>query len=105
MKEKQLKEQSEQRKLLAVGKTKLGKPSTKGKKKFVSGKGKKNKDGILDSYGKPGKVYSTFAFRITFLAHFQKMKVGLSAQQSVCLCVCLSVFLSLITFEPLGRFS
>lgn len=59
MKEKQLKEQSEQRKLLAVGKTKTGKPGTKGKRKFLARKKDKNKDGILDPYGKPGKVNCT----------------------------------------------
>jgi hypothetical protein len=64
MKEKQLKEQSEQQKLLAIGKTKTGKPSTKHKKTFVSGKGKRNKDGILDPYGKPGKVNYTILFYI-----------------------------------------
>ncbi|XP_021922687.1 uncharacterized protein C1orf131 homolog [Zootermopsis nevadensis] len=63
MKEKQLKELSEQRKLFAVRKTKAGKPSTKGKKKFVSGQGKKNKDGILDPYGKPGKAQTSVKVR------------------------------------------
>jgi hypothetical protein len=58
-KEMQLKEQLEQRKLLAVGKTKTGKPSTKPNRKFVSRKKNKNKDGILDPYGKPGKVNCT----------------------------------------------
>lgn len=66
MKEKQLKELSERRKLLAVGKTKTGKPNTKGKKKFISGKGKKNKDGILDPYGKPGKVNCAIPFHTRF---------------------------------------
>jgi hypothetical protein len=40
------------RKFLAFGKTKTEKRSTKGKKKFVSKKGNKNKDGFLDPYGK-----------------------------------------------------
>lgn len=53
MKEKQLKEQLEQQKLIAVGKTKTGRPVTKGKKKFVNRKGKRS--GILDPYGKAGK--------------------------------------------------
>ncbi|PNF41886.1 hypothetical protein B7P43_G15547 [Cryptotermes secundus] len=59
IKEKQLKEQSEQRKLLAVGKTKTGKPSTKGKKKIMRRKRDKHKDGILDPYGKPGEVLTS----------------------------------------------
>jgi hypothetical protein len=41
-----------------------------------------------------------------FLAFFQKMKLGLSNHQPVCVCVCVCVCLSvcppLITFEPIG---
>jgi hypothetical protein len=66
MKEKQRKEQSEQWKLLAVGKTKAGKQSTKGKRKFMSKKRGKNKDGILDPYGKPGKVNCTIPLYVLF---------------------------------------
>jgi hypothetical protein len=40
------------------------------------------------------------------LAYFQKMKVGLSNYQSVCLCMFMCVSLTvrhpLITFEPIG---
>jgi hypothetical protein len=63
-KEMQLKEQLEQQKLLAVGKTKTGKPSTKGKRKFVSKKKNTNNDGILNPYGKPGKVNCTILIKI-----------------------------------------
>ena len=65
IKEKQLKEQLEQRKLLAVGKTKTGRPVTKGKKKFVNRKGKQS--GILDPYGKAGKVNYTIPFYMILL--------------------------------------
>jgi len=65
IKEKQLKEQLEQKKLLAVGKTKTGRPVTKGKKKFVNRKGKQS--GILDPYGKAGKVNYTVPFYVILL--------------------------------------
>jgi GTP cyclohydrolase FolE2 len=65
MKEKQLKEQLEQQKLLAVGKTKTGRPVAKGKKKFVNRKGKQS--GILDPYGKAGKVNYTIPFYVSFV--------------------------------------
>lgn len=57
MKEKQRKEQLQQQTLLSVGKTKSGNPVFKGnKKKIGHRKIKTKKDGILDPYGKPGKV-------------------------------------------------
>jgi hypothetical protein len=73
-KEKQLKEQIEQQKLLTVGKTKTGKSSTKGKRKFVNRKRDKDKDGILDPYGKPGKVNCTIhSFYIPFQLKLQTL--------------------------------
>jgi hypothetical protein len=65
MKEKQLKGQLEQQKLLAIGKTATGKASTKGKKKFVNRKGRHS--GILDPYGKAGKVNCTIPFCVSLV--------------------------------------
>ena len=43
-----------------MGKTKSGKPVFKGNKKIGHGKIKTKKSGILDPYGKPGKVNNLF---------------------------------------------
>lgn len=90
IKEKQLKEQLEQQKLRAVGKTKTGRPVTKGKKKFVNRKGKQS--GILDPYGKAGKVNYTILFcvillLVAFRRHYS-FCVGLSFVGLGTDCVC-----------------
>jgi len=90
IKEKQLKEKLEQQKLLAIGKTKTGKPVTKGKKKFVNRKGKQS--GILDPYGKARKVNYTIPFYMIFLLvafrrHYS-ICVGLSFVALGTDCVC-----------------
>jgi len=90
IKEGQLKEQLEQQKLLAIGKTKTGRPVTKGKKKFVNRKGKQS--GILDPYGKAGKVNYTIPFYVilllvAFRRHYS-VYVGLSFVALGTDCVC-----------------
>jgi hypothetical protein len=90
IKEKQLKEQLEQQKLLAVGKTKTGRPVAKGKKKFVNQKGKQS--GILDPYGKAGKVnYTIPVYIILLLVAFRRyysFYLGLSFVVLGTDCVC-----------------
>ena len=69
LKQKQKMEQLQQQKLLSLGKTKKKKPPLKGNKVMRHGGIKTKKDGILDIYGKPGKVNIIIVIIIKYAAY------------------------------------